>query len=77
MVISGWKTIAATLGVSVATAERWRLRHALPVVTLGHTAQTTEAALAAWRARREGIARDRCEKALLDARARGVADGGA
>jgi hypothetical protein len=34
MVITGWKSIAATLGVSVATAKRFRVSSELPVGNL-------------------------------------------
>lgn len=49
MVITGWKSIAQTLGVSVRTAQRMRLSAALPVANLSpRLVAATRADLAAW-----------------------------
>lgn len=47
--ITGWKQIASTLGVSVRTAQRMRLAAALPVANLSpRLVAATRADLAAW-----------------------------
>ena len=36
--VKGWRRIAALLGVSIRTAQRWRKQRGLPVKTHGHGA---------------------------------------
>lgn len=49
VIVTGWKQIASTLGVSVRTAQRMRLAAALPVANLSpRLVAATRADLAAW-----------------------------
>ena len=73
MIIVGWKSIAATLHVSVRTAQRMHL----PVVALHpRSVATTAEAIERWRADRDATLAQRCRDAMLAGEGRGVAEVG-
>ena len=54
VILTGWKTTAATLNVSVATAKRLRIERGLPAINVSPRCVVLRtAALDAWLSRRE------------------------